>query len=212
MTTRARTTGRVSGKVAFVTGAARGQGRAHAIRLAEEGADIIALDICADVEGVPYSLASEADLAETVRSVEAVGGRIPGRGGRCSRLHRDQRCPRPRSRPVRSRRHRLCQRRYQHPITYTRTHRKPVGHCRRHRSQRHVENRQGSNPLPDRTGRRGRDHPDQLGGRAQGIRQHRALHSRETRRQRVDENSRAGTGSPPNPSEHRQPQPRSTLR
>ena len=76
MTTRARTTGRVSGKVAFVTGAARGQGRAHAIRLAEEGADIIALDICADVEGVPYSLASEADLAETVRSVEAVGGRI----------------------------------------------------------------------------------------------------------------------------------------
>ena len=74
------------------------------------------------------------------------------------------------------------------------------------------ENRQGSNPLPDRTGRRGRDHPDQLGGRAQGIRQHRALHSRETRRQRVDENSRAGTGSPPNPSEHRQLPPRSTLR
>ncbi|MER2220533.1 MAG: mycofactocin-coupled SDR family oxidoreductase [Rhodococcus sp. (in: high G+C Gram-positive bacteria)] len=76
MTTTARTTGRVSGKVAFVTGAARGQGRAHAVRLAEEGADIIALDICSDIDGVPYSLASEADLAETVRSVEAVGGRI----------------------------------------------------------------------------------------------------------------------------------------
>jgi (+)-trans-carveol dehydrogenase len=63
--------GRVAGKVAFITGAARGQGRAHAIRLAEEGADIIAIDICRDYGDVPYPLASEADLAETVTAVEA---------------------------------------------------------------------------------------------------------------------------------------------
>jgi len=68
--------GRVAGKVAFITGAARGQGRAHAIRLAEEGADIIAIDICRDYGVVPYPLATEADLAETVTAVEALDRRI----------------------------------------------------------------------------------------------------------------------------------------
>ena len=68
--------GRVAGKVAFITGAARGQGRAHAIRLAEEGADIIAVDICRDYGDVPYPLATEADLAETVKAVEALDRRI----------------------------------------------------------------------------------------------------------------------------------------
>jgi SDR family mycofactocin-dependent oxidoreductase len=68
--------GRVAGKVAFITGAARGQGRAHAIRLAEEGADIIAVDICRDYETVGYPMASEADLAETVKAVEALDRRI----------------------------------------------------------------------------------------------------------------------------------------
>jgi len=68
--------GRVAGKVAFITGAARGQGRAHAIRLAEEGADIIAIDICRDYATVDYPLATEADLAETVKAVEALDRRI----------------------------------------------------------------------------------------------------------------------------------------
>ncbi|KAA9155377.1 mycofactocin-coupled SDR family oxidoreductase [Amycolatopsis acidicola] len=68
--------GRVDGKVAFVTGAARGQGRSHAVRLAEEGADIIAVDICHDLESLKYSLASPEDLKETVRLVEATGSRI----------------------------------------------------------------------------------------------------------------------------------------
>lgn len=68
--------GRVEGKVAFVTGAARGQGRSHAIRLAEEGADIIAVDVCENYDTVAYSLASEADLAETVKLVEALDRRI----------------------------------------------------------------------------------------------------------------------------------------
>ena len=68
--------GRVAGKVAFITGAARGQGRSHAVRLAEEGADIIAVDICRDYDTVSYSLATEADLGDTVKAVEALDRRI----------------------------------------------------------------------------------------------------------------------------------------
>jgi SDR family mycofactocin-dependent oxidoreductase len=71
--------GRVDGKVAFITGAARGQGRAEAVRLAEEGADIIALDICAPVGGTSYPPATPEDLKETARLVEALGRRIVAR-------------------------------------------------------------------------------------------------------------------------------------
>lgn len=71
-------TGRVNGKVAFITGAARGQGRSHALTLAKEGADIIAVDICDDLPSVRpfYPGATEADLSETVRLVQALGRRI----------------------------------------------------------------------------------------------------------------------------------------
>ena len=62
--------GRVEGKVALITGAGRGQGRSHAVRLAEEGADVILLDICADIPGVGYPMATKEDLDETVRLVE----------------------------------------------------------------------------------------------------------------------------------------------
>jgi (+)-trans-carveol dehydrogenase len=68
--------GRVAGKVAFITGAARGQGRSHAVRLAEEGADIIAVDLCGQIGSVPYDMATPADLAETVKEVEALDRRI----------------------------------------------------------------------------------------------------------------------------------------
>ena len=68
--------GRVQGKVAFITGAARGQGRSHAVRLAEEGADIIAVDICHDVDALPYSLSTPDDLKETARLVEAQDRRV----------------------------------------------------------------------------------------------------------------------------------------
>jgi SDR family mycofactocin-dependent oxidoreductase len=68
--------GRVEGKVAFITGAARGQGRSHAVLLAQEGADIIAVDIARQVETIPYPTATAGDLAETVRQVEATGRRI----------------------------------------------------------------------------------------------------------------------------------------
>ncbi|MDA8045544.1 MAG: mycofactocin-coupled SDR family oxidoreductase [Actinomycetota bacterium] len=71
--------GRMEGKVAFVTGAARGQGRSHALRLAEEGADIIACDICAQIESNLYPLATPEDLDETVNLVEKQGRRIVAR-------------------------------------------------------------------------------------------------------------------------------------
>jgi SDR family mycofactocin-dependent oxidoreductase len=72
--------GALQGRVAFITGAARGQGRAHAIRLAREGADIIALDICAPVsESITYPAATPEELAETVRAVEAEGRKVLAR-------------------------------------------------------------------------------------------------------------------------------------
>ena len=71
--------GQLDGKVAFITGAARGQGRSHAVRFAEEGADIIAVDICKQIDSVVYPMASPEDLAETVSMVEALGRRIVAR-------------------------------------------------------------------------------------------------------------------------------------
>ncbi|HEY2207220.1 MAG TPA: mycofactocin-coupled SDR family oxidoreductase [Pseudonocardia sp.] len=68
--------GKLDGKVAFITGAARGQGRSHAVRLAQEGADIIAVDLCRQLESVPYPLSTSEDLAETVSQVESLDRRI----------------------------------------------------------------------------------------------------------------------------------------
>ncbi|MDO3402778.1 mycofactocin-coupled SDR family oxidoreductase [Mycolicibacterium neoaurum] len=66
----------LKGKVAFIAGAGRGQGRSHAIELAKRGVDIIAIDICADIPSIPYALATSDDLKQTVALVEAEGGRI----------------------------------------------------------------------------------------------------------------------------------------
>jgi SDR family mycofactocin-dependent oxidoreductase len=71
--------GRLEGKVAFITGAARGQGRAHAVRMAQEGADIIAVDICRQIESNNYPLSTPEDLAETERAVKELGRRIVAR-------------------------------------------------------------------------------------------------------------------------------------
>jgi NAD(P)-dependent dehydrogenase (short-subunit alcohol dehydrogenase family) len=68
--------GLLEGKVAVVSGAARGQGRAHALRLAREGADITAIDICADIDTVDYPLATPEDLDDTVAQIELLGRRI----------------------------------------------------------------------------------------------------------------------------------------
>jgi SDR family mycofactocin-dependent oxidoreductase len=71
--------GKLEGKVALITGAARGQGRSHAVRFAQEGADIIAVDICEPIPTVPYEGATKAELDETVRLVEAEDRRIVAR-------------------------------------------------------------------------------------------------------------------------------------
>jgi SDR family mycofactocin-dependent oxidoreductase len=68
--------GRLQGKVVFITGAARGQGRSHAVRFAEEGADVIGIDICADIPHIGYPLATRADLDETVAAVEKLDRRM----------------------------------------------------------------------------------------------------------------------------------------
>lgn len=74
------TGGPLEGRVAFITGAARGQGRAHAIRLANEGADIIAIDVCGPIsDTITYPLGSTDELAETVRAVEAAGRKVLSR-------------------------------------------------------------------------------------------------------------------------------------
>jgi SDR family mycofactocin-dependent oxidoreductase len=72
--------GPLEGRVAFITGAARGQGRAHAVRLAGDGADIIAIDVCGPIsETITYPLATPEELAETVRAVEATGRKVLAR-------------------------------------------------------------------------------------------------------------------------------------
>jgi len=68
--------GRLQGKIALVSGAARGQGRSHALRLAQEGADIIAFDICRQLDTVPYPMAVSEDLRETAKLVEDLDRRM----------------------------------------------------------------------------------------------------------------------------------------
>src|SRR2546421_12517517 len=70
--------GGLDGRVAFVTGVARGQGRSHAVRLAREGADIIGIDICADIPANGYAMATRDELEETIGLVEGQGGKMLG--------------------------------------------------------------------------------------------------------------------------------------
>ncbi len=71
----------LAGKVAFITGAARGQGRAEAVRLASDGADIVAVDLCDQIASVPYPMSTPEDLAATVKLVEDTGARIVAQQG-----------------------------------------------------------------------------------------------------------------------------------
>ncbi len=73
--------GPLKGKVALITGAARGQGRAHAVRLAADGASVIAVDLCEQIASVRYPLATPDDLAATVKLVEDTGSRIVAKQG-----------------------------------------------------------------------------------------------------------------------------------
>ena len=104
--------GKLDGKVAFITGAARGQGRSHAIRLAQEGADIIAVDICQQIDTVPYPMSTPDDLAETAKQVEALDRRIYHRAGGRTRRGRPQAGVRRRHGRARPGRHRAGQRRH----------------------------------------------------------------------------------------------------
>ncbi len=140
--------GRVPGRVALVTGAARGQGRNHSVRLAGEGADIIAIDRCADIDEIPYPMATPADLDETARLVAAAGARgghgpgrrprrrCPGRGG-----HR-------RSAPAGPARHGGGQRRGVHHSALGRGHPGRVGRGHRNQPERGVEHLRGVDPPP----------------------------------------------------------------
>jgi SDR family mycofactocin-dependent oxidoreductase len=74
-------TGNAAGKVAFITGLARGQGRAHALKLASEGADIVGIDLCAQLDTVDYAMSTPDDLHETVKLVEELGRKIIARVG-----------------------------------------------------------------------------------------------------------------------------------
>jgi len=69
----------LDGKVAFISGAARGQGRSHALRFAEEGADIVAIDLCDQIDSVPYPLSTTADLEKTAKAVEGLGRKVVAR-------------------------------------------------------------------------------------------------------------------------------------
>ena len=80
--------GKLEGKVAFITGAARGQGRSHAVRLAQEGADIIAVDILENIDSMNYPNSTPEDLAQTVKEVEALDRRIVA--SKADVRHRDQ--------------------------------------------------------------------------------------------------------------------------
>ncbi len=105
--------GLVDGKVALVTGAGRGQGRSHALKLASEGADVIAVDIGGgQVDTISYELASEADLDTTVSEIEAMGRRAVKAIADVRSLSDLQARGRPRSVRAREDRHRLRQRRH----------------------------------------------------------------------------------------------------
>ncbi|BCP05394.1 mycofactocin-coupled SDR family oxidoreductase [Mycobacterium paraintracellulare] len=82
----------LTGKVALVTGAARGQGRSHAVALADEGADIIAVDLAADIDSIPYKLGTKEDLDETARLVQNTGRRVAAYVADVRRLAELQAC------------------------------------------------------------------------------------------------------------------------
>ena len=186
--------GRVEGKVAFVTGAARGQGRAHAVRLAQEGADIIAVDICKQIDSVQIPLSTPEDLAETadlvknldrriytaevdVRDYDALKAAVDAGVEQFGRLD----------------------------IivanagignggeTLDKTERARLGRHDRRQPDRRVEDRQSRCPHIHRGWPRRIDHPDQFGRRVQGLPAHGSLRRRQARRRRADAHLRRRT-------------------
>ncbi len=187
--------GRVEGKVAFITGAARGQGRAHAVRLAQEGADIIAVDICKQIDTVDQIAASTPeDLAETADLVKNAGGRIL-------------------TAEVDVRDYDALKAAVDAGVeefgrldiivanagignggqTLDKTSEADWTDDDRRQPERRVEDRESRCPAYPRRRQRRLDHPDQLGRRPEGLPAHRPLRRRQTRRGRPDADVRRRT-------------------
>ena len=182
-TREGRAGGRVAGKVALVTGAARGQGRSHAVRLAAEGADIIAVDVCAPVADIGYATATAEDLATTARLVAEAGGRMVTAAvdvrdaagvaaavadGVADSAASTSPWPTPGSAPIRR---------------WDEVDARAVGHRDRRQPDRGVEHVRGRPPPPRRVGR-GLDDPGQLHRRAEGPALPHPLRGRQARRGR----------------------------
>ena len=199
-------TGRLEGKVAFITGAARGQGRAHAVRMAADGADIIAVDIAGKLpDCVPYDRHSRGSR----RDRPAGRGHRPADHRLGGRHARHAGCARPsarRRRRVRSPRRRRRERRHRCAPVVERDHAGVVP--RRHRRQRHrrVEHRDGGRSEDHRRRSRRIDHPDQLGGGNEDAAVHDSLHRpASTRSPGWREAFRGGTRQALDPRQQRAP-------
>ena len=171
--------GRLEGKVALISGAARGQGRSHAVRLAQEGADIIAFDVCRQLPTVGYKMATPEDLKETAKQVEDLDRRIIAReadvrDGAAVRAAR--RGGRRRAGPPR---HRAAPTRASPRSPRTPGRWRTTSGRRRSRSTSPASGRRSKAAIPrdDRRGQRRGDRHHQLHRGHQGHGGHRALHS-----------------------------------
>ncbi len=175
----------IPGKVALVTGAARGQGRAHAVRLSAEGADIIAVDIAGPLpSSVPYDSPTPDDLAETARLVDANGRKGHHRGGRHSRPRRAPSRRRQGGRRTGPSRRRRRQRRDLQSRTVGSDNRASIPRHHRHQRGRHLEHRDGRCTSHHRRRSWRVDHPHRLRRRHQDGVVHDPLHGEQTRRRR----------------------------
>ena len=199
--------GRVAGKVAFITGAARGQGRSHAIRLAQEGADIIAIDLAGQIGDRALRHVDPGRPGGNGQGGRGAGPPDRGHPGRRAGLRRGQGGRGRRRRAARAPRHRVRQRGYLQ-LRQPRGARRDAlaGHDRRE-PHRRLARGQGRDPAPAR-GRRRIDHPDQLDRRADGHPEHRALHGGQARRRGPDADAGPGTGAGHDPGQQRAPDQR----
>jgi NAD(P)-dependent dehydrogenase (short-subunit alcohol dehydrogenase family) len=201
--------GRFERRVAFVTDADRRQGRSHVIRLAQEGAGVIAGDICSDVETVPYpGAADDSNLEETVKQVEAsrlTNPRPPGRRARS----RGTGIGRPAGgRGVRQPRHRVRERRDRELRAGARARRTELADDDRHQPDGNVEDRQGDRTADGRGRPRWFGDPHVLGRRSHRVPRHQPPRRREARSHRSDARIRDRARALRDPRQLRSPRKR----
>ena len=198
--------GRLEGKVALISGAARGQGRSHAVRLAQEGADIIAFDVCRQLPTVGYKMATPEDLKETAKQVEDLDRRIIAREADV----RDAAAVRAlveegvgRAGPPR---HRERQRGHRHVLRERLVDGgRRLGGDDRGQPHRRLEDAEGRDPRHDRRGQRRVDRHHQLHRGHQGHGGHRALRLVQARRRRADAHAGHRARAALDPGQHRAP-------